>query len=1455
MHSLRLAILPLLLALPARAQDVTPPGNITDLFASSGTAGGVLELSWSAPEDDSNGGDIIGGWYRVDYSSDTDHVFAPGTYEVEYNTTTSPGRFERHTATGLLGNTTYFGRVYSADDVPNFSGLSNGATALTLALPGLTPGHSANAVNSVIWSWSKNPDNRTGTMYYASDEQNGSGWDPNFESWGSGGKQPNELYHLNLKTRNSAGIESPAVSTEAYTAIQTPAGISFPMIGMSSITASASGSFSNLSSGISGILLTNPGVDSSGWIQTLGYTSISLSSNSVYSFTVQARNGDGDATAAVPVDGITRLYPPTDADLNLIAVSSTQMTVTVGVPPGFGLLNTGCEFDDTEGPAAYGSGQQISSYSFKGVGLSPNSRYGYRVRYYNAGGLPTDYSGPAQRYTRAAVPTAQAYSGAGEDTLQADWLANNNPDGTWYVLEISSNGYSTMAASSQTRNTFAHISGLSPDDTYQGRVKALNEDGVSSSWTDLGAIVLAQPPVSLGHSADAFDSISWTWTGGPGNPGGTEYYAEDDTGNTGWVPDLAAWLKAGKSVNSEYRLRVKARNADGVESVTVSTVGYTRIETPTLTDLTMVGISSITANALGTLTNLTTGQAGVKFVIEWKGIDSGWVQQDSYTFVSLTSNTIYSLLSSARNGDGDVTGNTASTLTATKLHAPSFDHMSLTANTSTQISLALSIPRNPNAIDTGCEFENTEGPSGYGSGKQKSSYTFVNHELTPNTRYGYRARYFNSYNYPTPYGPIEYIYTRGAQPTAQAYTGAGEDTLRANWLANNNPQGTDYVVEVTTGDYSTLSVSSQTKNTYALFTGLTPDTTYAARVRVVNGDGVPTPDTDLGQIDLVRPPGSLGHAVNTLDGVSWTWALGSGNPGGTLYYAEDGSGNSGWQPDPTGWVTSGRSVNTKYTLRVKARNADGVETPAITTTAYTAIEPPTGLGFDMLGFTSITARGSGSYSNLSAGVSGLLFSNQSNSTTSDWIQQETWTSTALSSNTYYAFNVRARNGDGDDTATQTAGITTLLYTPSVDDITLTPDSSTQISLAVAPPPNFFLPQTGCQFDNTEGPSGYGSGKQTSSYTFVNVSLNPNRRYGFRVRYHNLENVPTEFSDIKYVYTRSAEPTPQAYTSPGPGELQANWLANNNAAGTDYVVEITTDGYLTLAASSQTKNTYALFTGLATDTTFEAQVKAVNGDGLDSVFADLGQFGPVRPPTAPTHVSNASGTVSWQWSLGAGNPAGTEYYAYDALGNTGWQPDLSSWDTGGKQDNTKYTLTVKARSADGIQTVEVSTTAYTSILDPTEVGFDMVGVSSVTLRAVGSFRNLSQTRSGILLSNVSEGTDSTWIKSLTWTTVSLASNTLYQFSVTARNGDADQTAAVPGAKVTRLYAPTLADLILTADSSTQMTLALAPPPASAYGLTGCAFVNTEGPSGYDSGKQTSSYTFVNHELTPNTRYGY
>ncbi|MHB2026850.1 MAG: fibronectin type III domain-containing protein, partial [Elusimicrobiota bacterium] len=111
--------------------DLTSPTAVANLSASTGPAGTAF-LSWSAPSEPND--NPLSGTYKIQYS--TWSGISWSTTAAQVNITTSgvvPGSAQSYQVSGLDANSTYYFYLWTANQTPVWSALSNGATIATLA--------------------------------------------------------------------------------------------------------------------------------------------------------------------------------------------------------------------------------------------------------------------------------------------------------------------------------------------------------------------------------------------------------------------------------------------------------------------------------------------------------------------------------------------------------------------------------------------------------------------------------------------------------------------------------------------------------------------------------------------------------------------------------------------------------------------------------------------------------------------------------------------------------------------------------------------------------------------------------------------------------------------------------------------------------------------------------------------------------------------------------------------------------------------------------------------------------------------------------------------------------------------------------------------------------------------------------------------------------------------------
>jgi outer membrane protein assembly factor BamB len=155
------------------SKDQTPPSTVADLAAAQGPAGGSVSLTWTAPGNDGTLGQAAG--YVIKYTSAPGYNWGNFDSDSGLMVTTRAaegpyGSPEQEDIQGLFGGVTYYFALKADDFVPNFSQLSNVATAWATIdnVPPRPPSGLAaadtpgDAGGSITMSWGLSPDDAGG---------------------------------------------------------------------------------------------------------------------------------------------------------------------------------------------------------------------------------------------------------------------------------------------------------------------------------------------------------------------------------------------------------------------------------------------------------------------------------------------------------------------------------------------------------------------------------------------------------------------------------------------------------------------------------------------------------------------------------------------------------------------------------------------------------------------------------------------------------------------------------------------------------------------------------------------------------------------------------------------------------------------------------------------------------------------------------------------------------------------------------------------------------------------------------------------------------------------------------------------------------------------------------------------------------------------------------------------
>jgi len=627
--------------------EVTPPANISNLTALSGTNDGEIILNWTSPGDDLMVGNITGGEYNLKYSTNsiknnTDFTNVYPVYNINNSTNTVPNLVYGMKITGLYPGTTYYFALKYKDDVGNWSSWSTGTinTQSFCAAQDLPPSAPANLTSiagstEIQLSWTAVT--VTGT-------------------------QDLEYYRIYRSTWVGGTLDLYCSTPTAYT-IFTDTGLTNGETYMYKITA------------------IDRGDSGSGWVS-------------------QAKESGFSTTVSTMPSSNTVPLPPTNFTATAISTYSVMFSWNDNSSneSGFVLvdINNNVIVSSESIPAG-------TTFYIQNILAANTSSYVYSVQAVNAsGGSPAGISSSLSTpvYSLANTPASTTTSSANSDSITITWNAGNNSEDTRYGISYSTDpafniNVSTIVtfASNLTNNTTTVFS-LSADTTYYFHVWAYNNDASETSYITLTTkttilSVNANPTWSSFTVAISTAEITWVWNETSTNEDGYRVMnsATDLSISGNLAVNTTSYTEINLSPNTAYSRYIQGYNTFGTaDSVSPKTTTYyTLPNAPTGLTAPVIGISSITitwsAGTGGAACYGIQRSTDILSASNWQSIKifSDSLTATSYTNNDLYSNTTYWYRIYAYNNTGSSSSYTqAFATTLTDILPPSITHVPVT---------------------------------------------------------------------------------------------------------------------------------------------------------------------------------------------------------------------------------------------------------------------------------------------------------------------------------------------------------------------------------------------------------------------------------------------------------------------------------------------------------------------------------------------------------------------------------------------------------------------------------------------------------------------------------------------------------------------------------------------------------------------------------------------------------
>ena len=874
--------------------EAAAPGRPTGLTATpQGTS--RVNLSWTAPADD--GGSTVTG-YLIEVSSDGR---AYGTLEDEHPTTS-------YQHTGLNAGSTRYYRVSAINSVDT-GPPSTVVSATTLDVPG--PPRQLNATpvghTQINLSWTAPASDGgspvTGYGIRASSDA-GQTWTElvgntlsTTTSFSHTGLTAGTTWHYRVWAVNGIGagpLSAVASTTTGATVPDPPTDLEATPVGRTRIDLDWETPAFNGGSAITGYRIEVSEDAGANWSRLeentrstrTRYADTGLSAGTTRHYRVSAINAVGVGEASNEHQATTapnRPGPPRGLTAEATGMTSIDLSWS---PPasdsGSAVTEYRIEVSRT-GNSGWSPAGSATDTDFSHTGLTPDTRYFYRVRAVNSvgPGAPSNVARATTDPTVPDAPTNLTATADGPSGIKLTWRPPGYSGGslvTGYRIDVSTDEGTTWTLLAEVNpNTIppSHVhSGLTPGTTRHYRVSAVNDVGtgeasnVAHATTD--AVVPASP-TDLGATADGPFKIDLSWTA-PNYDGGsplTGYRIEVSTTrgvtwttlveNTGSTS--TAYPDEGLPAATRRDYRVSARNAVGASLPSNVVHATTDADVPDApTDLTAMADGTSRIELEWTVPDYTGGVpiSGYRIEVSEDG-GSPWEVLEADTRSTSTdyvhtglapATTKHYRVRAINSADlvGDPSNKADATTDATTPGAPT--DLTATADGTSRIDLAWTAPDFDGGAEvTGYRIEVSDDRGGawtdLEADTESTTTTYAHTGLSPASTRHYRVSAINRVGAGDPSDVADATTDATVPDAPQRLTATAHDHERIDlaWEAPDFDGGsaiTGYRIEVSENAGSTWSdlvANTGSAATEYSHTGLAPATTRHYRVSAINEIG------------------------------------------------------------------------------------------------------------------------------------------------------------------------------------------------------------------------------------------------------------------------------------------------------------------------------------------------------------------------------------------------------------------------------------------------------------------------------------------------------------------------------------------------------------------------------------------------------------------------------------------
>jgi titin len=1287
---------------------------------------------------------------------------------------------------GLSPNTTYFYRL-RAFNAGGSSDYANEASATTLPNPPARPGNlTATAMSNqqINLAWSDSANNEIGFKV----ERKFSGGvyaqiaslDANARNFADKNLLANTEYFYRLRAYNAGGLSSYSNEASATTLPNppvAPGNLKATTINQRRINLTWTDNSSDeigfkIERRLSAeTIFTNLATVEA---NVTSFADTSLAADTKYFYRIRAYNTGGHSSYSTAVSATTPPFPPAaPSDLTATPVSNVQINLAwqdqAINETGFTIeRKSESEETYTEIVPRGGIGANVRSYS--NSGLSPNTKYFYRVRAFNAGGQ-SEYSNEASATTLPNRPAAPSH-------LIAATVSQTQIDLAWQEQALNEEGFKLERKTGNTGD-FAEIAKLDANVTnysdqtlaentlYFYRLRAFNAGGHSDYSNEASAKTLPEPPAPPGNliaTTVSNTQINLAWQDKATNE--DSFKLERKMGAAGAYAAIAMldanatnYKDHNLAANTLYFYRLRAFNAGGHSNYSNEASATTFPNPPAAPlNLTATPVNHTRINLAWT--DSSDNEAGFK--LERKPGSAGVYAQiakleanvTSYADNNLAGNTTYFYRVRAFNAGGH--SNYANEASATTPPSPPATPMNLTAITisRSQINIAW---QDKSANEDSFKIERKTGAEGVFAeiAKLRPNVTgYADNNLAGNTTYFYRMRALNAGGYSnySNEASATTLPNPPAPPSHLIATAVSNQRINLAWKDSaDNEVGLNIERRLSTAiNYINLATVGANVTSFA-DTALAADTKYFYRLRAYNSGGHSGYSNETSATTLPNPPATPSNLIVTSASnvqIEVAWLDKSNNEAG--FKIERKTGQAGTfaeigavEANVTSHASGDLNPNTKYFFRVRAYNAGGAS--AYSNILETATLPDRPAAPSHLTATTVNSarinlawldnatnedsfkieRKAATVGMESAGAYAQVAQVSANVTR--------YSDTNLAGNVAYFYRVRAYNAGGFSDYANEASATTPPSPPAAPgNLTATTVSNTQINLAWQ---DNSTNEDSFRIERKSGAAGAFAlvtklGANVTNYS--DNKLKGNTAYFYRVRALNGGGQSSYSNEATAKTLPNPPAAPSHLTAVTLSKSQITLMWQDNATNEDsFKIERkmgAAGSYAQIAKAGANATKYA-DAGLEQNTQYFYRVHAYNAGGYSNYTNEASATTLPTTSNAPrllTATTIASSHIDLAWADSSNNEAGFKIErktgtsgAFAEIAAVG--ANVTSYADTDLLPNTKYFYRVRAHNLSGFSSYS-NVAAATTLPVPPAAPIDLTAAAMPNLQIELTWRD-------------------------------------------------------------------------------------------------------------------------------------